>query len=448
MERRIYPWILLSLVLSGVDALNVNIPKKFYEFARGDNVTLPCSFVPENPSTAKLVIISWYGDAPNMDPAATLIATYYSAGDVTDIKPLYEGRMSVDVNIATGKANLKLKSIKLEDNKEYKCQVQIPNDDVGNLAATTTLVVLVAPSTPVCAIQGKAEYGQNINLTCLSAEGSPPPAYTWRSQDVLNNPRKPEPRTTDKGGILSLYNISKTTSGYYTCTSANKIRSATCNFTLAVMPPSMQFRSTAGIIGGVAALLIVVIVVIACCCCRRRRKKLKEEEELAMGAPAEAYSDEKPARNGVTRIYDGQEDDRVHDDSSQGRPFVRSDRREERSERDYDDRRSDYDDRRSDYVDRRSDYDDRRSDYTDRRSDYNDRREKHSDRNERYDDDRRRHDDADRRHDDDEDRRVDHDDDRYDEAQYDEPQYDEPYDDRDLDKPSVPANKPPKDYRD
>lgn len=38
------------------------------------------------------------------------------------------------------------------------------------------------------------------------------------------------------GGILSLYNISKDTSGFFICTSSNKIRSATCNLTLSVMP--------------------------------------------------------------------------------------------------------------------------------------------------------------------------------------------------------------------
>lgn len=40
---------------------------------------------------------------------------------------------------------------------------------------------------------------------------------------------------SDKG-VLSLFNISKETSGFYICTSSNKIRSATCNLTLAVMP--------------------------------------------------------------------------------------------------------------------------------------------------------------------------------------------------------------------
>lgn len=47
---------------SGVDALNVDIPKDLYEFARGDNITLPCSF---KPSIAKpsLIIITWSAEA-------------------------------------------------------------------------------------------------------------------------------------------------------------------------------------------------------------------------------------------------------------------------------------------------------------------------------------------------------------------------------------------------
>lgn len=37
-------------------------------------------------------------------------------------------------------------------------------------------------------------------------------------------------------GVLSLFNITRETSGYYICTSQNQIGSASCNFTLAVMP--------------------------------------------------------------------------------------------------------------------------------------------------------------------------------------------------------------------
>lgn len=417
MERRISTLILLCLALSGVGALNVVIPKTEYEYARGDNITLPCTFTPKAGSgPVKTAVISWSVEAAAVNAKETLIMTYYYPQNIIDIKSLYEGRVSMDVNVATGKADLKLNSITLADNKNFECRVMIPKDDEGKPAANTRLVVLVAPSKPICKIEGKAEYGQNINLTCKSEEGSPTPTYKWDSRDVRNAPRAPDPRTTDKGGVLSLYNISIDTSGFYICTSTNKIRSASCNVTLSVMPPSMNIGSTAGIIAGVVAALIALIVIIYCCCCRKKKK----EEEYAMGVHEEEYRDKEPERNGERPTTDRQDSSRSYDDSVPKGHGDRRDQYEDRSERDYD--------RRSDYDDRRSDYDDRRSDYTDRR-DYDDRRERYGDRNERYDDGR---------HYDDE-RRYDRDDRRYDD--------DEPYD---RDRPPVPSNPKPtrRDYDD
>ncbi|XP_029314099.1 cell surface A33 antigen-like [Cottoperca gobio] len=437
MERWILTLTLLYLVLSGVGAIQVDIPENVYEYARGDNITLPCTFKTKA-SPPKLVIISWSCEAAKIGAKETLILTYFSTGQITDIKSLYEGRASLDVNVALGRANLRLSSITLAENKVFECRVQIPGDDEGKPVDTVKVVVLVAPSTPICKIQGKAEYGKNINLTCISEEGSPPPTYLWKSQDVRKIPRIPDARTTDKGGILSLYNISKDASGYYVCTSSNKIRSSTCNITLSVMPPSMNTALTGGIIAGVAALLIILIIVIYCCCCRKKKK----EEEYAMGVREEEYSDKEPTRNGEGHRAAGREEPEGYDESSVRRsPVERSDYNEERSARnydsrkdhddvrsDYDDRHSDYDDRRSGYDDRRSGYDDHRSDYDDdRRSDYPERRERHSDRNERYDEEPRYDDNRDRRN-------------------YDDDRDDEPNNDRD--RPPVPANKPTRRYDD
>lgn len=425
--------VLLIAVLPSASTLEVIIPNPTYEYARGDDVILPCTYK-SKVTNPPLVVISWSVEGTVANSKETLILSYYHPSKVTDIKKMYEGRVSIDVDPNTGKANLKISRITLEDNKIFECRVLIPGDDEGTPADTARLVVLVAPSTPVCKIQGKAEYGQNINLTCKSEEGSPPPTYKWESRDVKNMPRVPDPRTTDKGGILSLYNISRDTSGYYLCTSSNKIRSASCNITLTVMPPSMNIGSTAGIIAGVVILLILLIIIIYCCCCRKKNK----EEEYAMGVREEEFRDKEPDRNGESRHADGQESPQGYDERKS------SDRRDQYDERsdydnrrdyderhsDYDDRRSDYDDRRRDYDNRRSDYDDRHSNYDERRSDYTDRHDRYSDRHERYDDDRYR--DSDRR-----DRRDADDDDRY----------DEPYDDRD--RPPVPANKPKRmDYDD
>uniref|UniRef100_A0A3Q2FQE2 Ig-like domain-containing protein n=1 Tax=Cyprinodon variegatus TaxID=28743 RepID=A0A3Q2FQE2_CYPVA len=193
-----------------VAAIRVDIPRDVYKFARGDNITLPCTFQ----STLSKIDLN-------------LILTYYHPAGVTDIKRKYEGRVAVDVKVngASGKADLKLSSITLDDNKEFDCEVQIPSDDEGQSIDATRLTVLVAPSPPICRVQGKAEYGQNINITCYSEEGSPPLTYKWESQPLTVN-----------GGVLRLYDISRETSGYYICTSSNSVSSATCSIPLAVFP--------------------------------------------------------------------------------------------------------------------------------------------------------------------------------------------------------------------
>uniref|UniRef100_A0A3Q1IMY0 Ig-like domain-containing protein n=2 Tax=Anabas testudineus TaxID=64144 RepID=A0A3Q1IMY0_ANATE len=332
----------------------------------------------------------------------------------------------------------------MNDNKTFKCHVQAKTDTTKSYA-TTRVLVLVPPSQPVVGIQGKAEYGQNINLTCLSKDGSPPPTYKWQSYDVQNNPRPFDPKTTDQGGILSLYNISKDTSGYFICTSTNKMGSATSNLTLAVLPPSMNVGSTAGIVAGVAIALLILAILIYCCCCRKKKDK---GEEYAMGVHEDEYHDKEDAKK-AERHPDGQEEVRTSENTYVNSAPDRRDEYEERSERgndrrrDYDDRRSDYDDRRSDYDDRRSDYDDRRSDYDDRRSDYNDRRSDYDDRRSDYSDRRDRYNDRNERYNDnrryDDDRRNDRRDRRNDDDRYDETR-----DDRSRDKPAVPSNKPPR----
>lgn len=55
----------------------------------------------------------------------------------------------------------------------------------------------VAPSKPICAVQGKAEFYQNISLTCRSEEGTPLPTYKWQSYDVSNNLRPNPAKSTD-----------------------------------------------------------------------------------------------------------------------------------------------------------------------------------------------------------------------------------------------------------
>ncbi|KAL2088079.1 hypothetical protein ACEWY4_016907 [Coilia grayii] len=355
--------------LSTVTAIEVTIPEVRYEFARGDNITLPCSFTTK--VSAPKPIVTWTVEGEENEEITIL--TYYSMIDSLDVKGVYEGRVGLDHDIAKGRVNLKLNNIMLSENKPFECKVQIPGDKEGKVSDTTTLLVLVAPSPPICKMQGKAEYGQNINLTCVSEEGSPPPSYNWEGHDVRNTLRQLPQTAKQKDGVLSLFNISMETSGYYICTSANKIRQATCNITLSVMPPSMNVGSTAGIIGGAVGLLIFLFIIIYCCCCRKK----KGDEEYEMGVPQEDYHDRAPTKE---RVDDNEEKE------PRDRTIDRHDRPSERS--DYDaDGQSDYsrrDDRYDDgYNDRRDNHrNDRRDGYDDRRDD---RRDRYDDRYDRYD---------------------------------------------------------------
>ncbi|XP_059409363.1 glycoprotein A33 (transmembrane), paralog a, partial [Carassius carassius] len=354
------------------------------------------------------------------------VVAYFSTGKIT-IYTKYKGRANIVVDMVKGTANLELQSVTSADTRDYECKVQDPEDEEGRLSDKTNLMVLVAPSKPICTVVGKTEYFENIQLKCHSEEGMPSPVYKWESYNV-NNVLRPLPlKATDQIGVLSLLNISMDTSGYYICTSTNEIKSAMCNVTLRVNPPSMNIASTAGIIGAVVAVALVVGIIICCCCyCRRRREKA---EEFAMVKPEGGeYTDEDHERK---------EDDRdEYVNYEEERRLKSADRRDlpdDRSERSYD-RRSDYTDRKDQNTDRRDDRSDRseRYDRDDRRDRYNDGRERYDDRRDRYDARGDRYDDRRDRIDD---RR-----DRYDDR-YDSDRYSDRNDSRDR-PPSVPPNKP------
>ncbi|XP_052356030.1 programmed cell death 1 ligand 1-like [Oncorhynchus keta] len=123
-QKGTFAGVLLCLVVSMTVALEVSIPQRTYEFARGDNITIPCSFKPKNPVN-DLVIISWLAEADKPGEPEVSVLTSYSTG-VLDISDRYEGRASLEQDLAKGVANLKLSSIGLQDNRLFDCRVAIP----------------------------------------------------------------------------------------------------------------------------------------------------------------------------------------------------------------------------------------------------------------------------------------------------------------------------------
>lgn len=53
-------------VLSGVGAITVSMPKAEYEYARGDNITLPCTI--QTSGDLKGGVITWYAEGIEDNP--------------------------------------------------------------------------------------------------------------------------------------------------------------------------------------------------------------------------------------------------------------------------------------------------------------------------------------------------------------------------------------------
>ncbi|XP_069802029.1 cell surface A33 antigen [Dendropsophus ebraccatus] len=271
MQRLEQVTVYLCTVLMVASAITVQTPQKVVEAARGKNANLQCTYQTTATDRAGTNIL--WKKMPEEAIAIAYLGTLNQSDDA------YKDRVSFTGNYLSNDASILINQLRMEDNGTYQCEVIIPQDFKGTRVAKMDLVVLVAPSKPVCGIVGTAEYGQVVKLTCNSEEGSPIPAYTWKSytpQDV----ERPLPQTAviDKGE-LTLKNISMESSGFFICTSTNKIGTDFCNITLSVMPPSMNIALYAGVIGGSVAGIIVIGIIAYCCCCRDSEDK--EDYEMA-----------------------------------------------------------------------------------------------------------------------------------------------------------------------
>ncbi|XP_069890153.1 cell surface A33 antigen isoform X2 [Dipodomys merriami] len=177
----------------------------------------------------------------------------------------------------------------MDDNGTYECSVSLMSDLEGISRARVSLLVLVPPSLPDCNIKGETVIGNDIELTCQSAEGSPAPQYSWKSYDTQNQERPLVPPVS--GQTLLLKNLTTAMSGYYTCTSSNEVGMESCEITVAVRPPSMNVALYAGIAGGVVAALIIIGIIIYCCCFREKEGKTEAKDakrnQIAYQQPSE-----------------------------------------------------------------------------------------------------------------------------------------------------------------
>ncbi|XP_041806979.1 cell surface A33 antigen-like [Chelmon rostratus] len=264
MTKRQLGWQKLFLILTVLPccrSLLVTIPQNIYEADGGGDVTLICVFIPAGP-IGNTFMLEWEAYPDNPGDTMKSVATFY-INNVVDIARDYEGRASLEVDMNKKESALHLTKLTGKDSRRYQCRVKIPNDDVGITAATTSLLVLVAPSVPVCRINGKAEYWQNIDLTCKSEEGSPTPEARWERKRLDNIAIPFPPKTTE-------------------------------------MASTMTIGIIVAVVGVVIAGVVVVGAIIFFCCRKRSKKKNAER------APGQVFYDRDAPEGGRWDYVDDQ----------------------------------------------------------------------------------------------------------------------------------------------
>ncbi|XP_033002672.1 cell surface A33 antigen [Lacerta agilis] len=275
MANKEVTWFILSAVVAAVHALSVNTPQKHVQVKKGENITLPCTYESSVVNPADGDVVAWM----KMPNEVEIINQYLHDGGIW-ITDAYKGRVNFSGNTNNRDIGIILSQATLNDNGTYECSVRI-RADLPSRQSRMELLVLVPPSKPDCKIIGTTEYGQNINLTCNSIEGSPKPEYSWQSYNPENKQRALVGTVTP--GVLMLKNISTDTTGYYICLSKNSAGESLCNITVNVTPPSMNFALLGGVIGGLVAVIIIIAVVAYCCCCRNGKDKDYEMTETENG---------------------------------------------------------------------------------------------------------------------------------------------------------------------
>ncbi|XP_069616698.1 cell surface A33 antigen [Ranitomeya imitator] len=315
--------VYLCTVLIAVGAITVQAPQKVVEAARGKSAKLQCQY--------QTTVTDFSGSSIfwKKIPEETVALAFLGSRNQSDDQ--YKDRVSFTGSFKTNDASIVIDQLRMDDNGTYQCEVQIPDDFKGTRSVKIDLVVLVAPSKPVCGIVGTTEYGQTIKLTCNSEEGSPVPNYSWKSYTPQDVERALPQTAVIEKGELTLKNISMESSGFFLCTSTNKIGTDFCNITLAVTPPSMNIALYAGVIGGSLLGIIAIGVIAYCCCCRDRDDKEdyemadreEEEEEEPERQPQQKKQMQKQQPQQQQQYYQEEdEDDDLEDNPPQKPPML------------------------------------------------------------------------------------------------------------------------------
>ncbi|KAG2456587.1 GPA33 protein, partial [Polypterus senegalus] len=171
-------------------SIKVDIPAASYDVARGDNITIPCTFQSALP-VVTTATVEW--SRISKDGTKALILMYYWPDKDTDIADEYQNRAVFAGDMSRSIASVNISGISMADNGTIECNVNIKKDVSGKIQDITSLVVL-----GISALKSIARYpDENVEEKLRTEHGETahddqPDEEHERSHPPMLPPNKPK----------------------------------------------------------------------------------------------------------------------------------------------------------------------------------------------------------------------------------------------------------------
>ncbi|XP_066296742.1 protein amalgam-like [Branchiostoma lanceolatum] len=216
---------------AGQNDIGLTIPESV-KAVIGDPVTLPATYTTKN----QVISVAWFKLDRQDRAKRTLIYSYYPMSGKGDVERAYAGRVEL-----VGKASLRIKRTKLEDDGTYVLSVMVEGSGVADGFVTLSIMVpptvKVGPSDPYI-----TAWGRSGVLTCAAKNARPNiTSLHWEKDgEVIDSLRY---NTKYSGGTLEspaleIRHISRTDSGVYACVAGHTVRSSSATLRMKVLYPA------------------------------------------------------------------------------------------------------------------------------------------------------------------------------------------------------------------
>ncbi|XP_058472863.1 V-set and immunoglobulin domain-containing protein 8a [Solea solea] len=222
--------------------------------AKGESVTLGCSYEPSPYDTGELDI-EWSVVSPDTTQKDEMLISF--TGGNKYIHGNHNTLSFAAADPSQGDASLFIAALSPAYSATYQCKVKkSPGVDTRKM----TLVVLVKPSVPKCWAEGGQLVGHAAALHCHSATGSAPLKYQWRREGGGAIPATATQNSLT--GELKISNHSQSLAGIYVCEANNAVGAEHCRINLRANTPPNRAAVIVGTVVGSLLLIIILLVFI------------------------------------------------------------------------------------------------------------------------------------------------------------------------------------------